>query len=427
MFPVNLPVRLLGQLGYKHLDFLKRVFPHLQQLKFTRIDDFYELLICCQTYRKMLANSAMKLVLCRRLMGISNFMPRKEHYHLMMMINRIYRVLNPLPETTGLIPRLITSHSYDTVNSIKFHDIYPIMVVASLSCHIWRIKSDNTFENVSSIENSKFVNTTIISFSSVAFHPKLPFLATGLSNGIVLLVKFNIDGTNPQILNTITINKGIIWSIIFHPILPIVYVSNDYGYLMVLQFTPDFSALLRETLLRPHGWTINGIAIQRQGRFLATCSDDHTVKISSFDTADCTKLKTETTFSSYKKILCIDIHPTLDLVATGSDDQYAKIWKIGEDFEKTFVKSFYHPNGVRCVQFDPFNWTLITGCYDGHVRIWNFNGKLIHKFQKPTSSYLSVLSIGFSPNRPRILAIGDSKEIVISKLEELEEPKDSKN
>jgi len=53
---ISLPVRLIGQLGYKHLEILGRIFPHLQQRKFTRIDDFYEILICCQTYQKMLAN-----------------------------------------------------------------------------------------------------------------------------------------------------------------------------------------------------------------------------------------------------------------------------------------------------------------------------------------------------------------------------------
>jgi hypothetical protein len=40
------------------------------------------------------------------------------------------------------------------------------------------------------------------------------------------------------------------------------------------------------------------------------------------------------------------------------------------------------------------------------------------------------LAIGFSPNRPRIFAIGDNQEVTISKLEEseeLEEPEESKN
>ena len=237
------------------------------------------------------------------------------------------------------------------------------------------------------------------------------------------MAKFNIDGTNCQILNTKAINKGTIWSIIFHPILPIVFVSNDYGYLMVLQFTPDFRNLLSETLLRPHNATINGIAIQRNGRFLATCSDDYTAKILGFVKADFTEIKTEASFASYRKILCIDIHPTLDLVAIGGDDQTAQIWQIDENFQTTCIKVFSHPSGVRCIQFIPNSWNLITGCYDGHVRIWNFESEEkdvrnpTHQFRKPSSSsYSSVLAVGFSPNRPRILAIGDS-EITISKLE----------
>jgi WD40 repeat protein len=417
---MSLPIRILGQLGYKNLQFLGKKFPNLQQQKFTRIDDFYELLICFQTYKKMLANSYMKLLLCCRLMGTDVFRPKKVVYYMMAMINRIYRVLNPLPNSGVLAPRLITRRCFNdsySIKSIKFHEIYPIMAIITSSCHIWQIKSDNTFELVSSLQNSMVIK----SFFSVAFHPKLPFLATGTSSGIVMLVKLNIDGTNAQILNTTTINKGEIWSIVFHPILPIVYVSNDYGYLMVLQFSSDFSNLLDISLLRPHEATINGIAIQRNGRFLATCSDDYTSKISIFESAECKQIRTVATFSSYNKILCIDIHPTLDLVATGSDDRCAKIWQINEDFTTTCIKTFYHPSGVRCVQFDPYNWTIITGCYDGNVRIWNFEDdekvkKPIHIFRKSPSIYSSILSIGFSPNRPRILAIGN-EEITICKLE----------
>ena len=418
---ISLPVRLLGQLGYKHLEILGRIFPHLQQRKFTRIDDFYEILICCQTYQEMLANCSMKLLICHRLIGIGKFQPRKEYNFFMAMINRIYRVLNPLPNSGEIVPRLILNRSFDRywVSSIKFHEIYPIMAVVSSSCNILQIKSNNTFVFASSIKNS-----VVNSFNSVAFHPNLPFLATGTSSGTVMLVKFNINGTNAQILNTKAINKGTIWSIVFHPILPIVFVSNDYGYLMILKFTTDFTNLLSETLLRHHDATINGIAIQRNGRFFATCSDDYIVKISTFTSTDCSEIKTETSFGSFRKILCIDIHPTLDLVAIGGDDQTAQIWQINENFETTCIKVFSHPSGVRCVQFDHFNWTLITGCYDGYVRIWNFEGeeknfrKPNHQFRKPkTSSFLSILSIGFSPNRPRILAIGDGEEITITKIE----------
>jgi hypothetical protein len=53
---MSFSIRLLGQLGIENQEILRKMFPHLQYQKFTRIDDFYELLICCQTYQKMLAN-----------------------------------------------------------------------------------------------------------------------------------------------------------------------------------------------------------------------------------------------------------------------------------------------------------------------------------------------------------------------------------
>jgi WD40 repeat protein len=420
IYTMSLPIRILGQLGYKNLEILRGMFPHLQQRKFTRIDDFYELLIYCKTYlKKMLANSSMKLLLCHKLMSFMNFQPKKEFCFFMAMINRIYRVLNPLPNSGRLVPRLITARSFNqqSIYSIKFHAIYPIMAVgccATSSITIWQIKSDNTFENVFTFQH--------LSNCAIAFHPILPIMASGL-NGSVMLVKFNNDFTRAQILNTTRINKGANWSIIFHLVQPVIYISNDYGYLMVLQFTPDFSVLLSESLLKPHTATINGIAISRDFQFIATCSDDCTAKISSFDADDCTKIKTEASFTTHRKILCIAIHPQLDLVAFGSNDQSARIYQINKDFTTVCIKILSHPSGVRCVKFDPFNWTLMTGCYDGYVRIWNYEGEEknvrdpINQFKKSLSTRSSVISIGFSPNRPRILAIGDNEEMTIMKLE----------
>ena len=165
--------------------------------------------------------------------------------------------------------------------------------------------------------------------------------------------------------------------------------------------------------------------MQRKGRFIAACSDDCTASISIFTSADCTKLSPISELNSSRKILSIAIHPTLDLVAIGSDNQTASVWRIDEGFRKTCIKTFSHWNGVRCVQFNWYNWTLITGCYDGHVQIWNLKSKEestripIHKFKKPTDRSSSVLSVGLSPNRPRVIAIGDWEEITICKLEEL--------
>jgi len=416
----SLPIRLLGQLGYKNLEFLGRIFPHLQHQKFTRIDDFYELLICCQTYRKMLANSSMKLFLCHRLMKRGKFQPKKECHHLMAIMNRIYQVLNPIPDSGNLVPQLINCHSFNRqcVNSIKFHEIYPVMANTSSVLTLWRIKDDNTFDQFSTLETSS---------NALSFHPKLPILVASLESGFgqVILVKFNIDCSNAIICKTIPIKKGCIWSIVFHPTEPVVYVSTDYGFLGVLKFTPDFSDLQDQSLINLHQSGINGLAIQRKGRFIAACSDDFTASISTFASADCTKLTPRAVLNSTRKILSIAIHPTLDLVAIGSDNQIASVWQIDEDFQKTCIKTFSHWNGVRCVQFDWYNWTLITGCYDGHVQIWNLKGEEqltripIHRFKKPSERSSSVLSVGLSPNRPRVIAIGDWQEITICKLEEL--------
>jgi WD40 repeat protein len=182
---------------------------------------------------------------------------------------------------------------------------------------LWRIKDDNTFEQFSELENP-----TKDSFNALSFHPKFPFLVTSLNTGFgdVMLVKFNIDCSNAVICKTIPIKKGCIWSIVFHPTEPVMYVSTELGFLAVLKFTPDFSDLQDQSTINLHRSTINGLAIQRKGRFIAACSDDFTASISIFTSADCTKLSPISVLKSNRKILSIDIHPTLDLVAIGADN-----------------------------------------------------------------------------------------------------------
>lgn len=417
---MSFPIKLLGQLCIENREILRKMFPHMQHQKITRINDFYELLISYEIYPKMMTNCSMKIFLCHRLMRRrnQNFVPK---YHFFMaMINRIYRFLNPIPNSGNLVPRHITNCSFNRhcVNSIKFHEIYPVMANTSSVLTLWRIKDDNTFDRFSRLDTSS---------NALSFHPKLPILVASSEYefGQVILVKFNIDRSNAVICKTIPIKKGCIWSIVFHPTEPVVYVSCDYGFLAVLKFTPDFSDLQDQSLINLHRSTINGLAIQRKGRFIAACSDDFTASVSTFESADCTKLTSKAVLNSNRKILSIDIHPTLDLVAIGGDNQIASIWQIGENFQTTCIKTFSHWNGVRCVQFDCYNWTLITGCYDGSVQIWNLEGEEkstripIHKFKKPTNRSSSVLSVGLSPNRPRVIAIGDWEEITICKLEEL--------
>jgi WD40 repeat protein len=297
------------------------------------------------------------------------------------------------------------------VYAIAFHELFPMMVTASRIVKIWSFSKSLVFSHVETLPTRYQV-----SFMSAVFHHTLPILAISSSDGIVELYRLNIDGTNARLLVSIPILHGSIWSLVFHPFLPIIFVSGSRGDVIVLYFTDDFTHLENQSSAPLHFGTINGIAVIQQNGilFLVTASDDFNVFISSF-TLDFGVVR-KTTLTHYRKVLSVACHQSSfrSLIVTGSDDRTAKIWIIhineNESIVANCIHQLSHPSGVRCVKFDVFGSKLITGCYDGNVRIWNFDSEAKETeyiIRKPWAPSRSILSIGYNPNDPKLVVIGD--------------------
>jgi WD40 repeat protein len=307
-------------------------------------------------------------------------------------------------------------------SSIVFHELFPIMAVCARSCRIFRIQSDcSAFDEVSIVDYEQFNP-----FLSACFHRLLPILALGGHSEIVTICTMNLDGTNVTVVFTIPVNQGSIWSLVFHPTLPILFVSTERtGNVVILHFTEDFRSLKFDAIsARVHSYTINSIQIHNKSDFLLTASDDCTACISTFS-SDFRVLEPQSVLGHWRNVLSCAIHPFFPLVATGSDDNYAKVWNVSDIKNPQCIRRLPHPAGVRSLLFCSGN-TLATGNYNCSVKLWNIEcldedpvqpGAPIQLPVLEIPGQNSILSIGFTLNNPTLVVVGDSREVTIHELE----------
>jgi WD40 repeat protein len=294
------------------------------------------------------------------------------------------------------------------------------MVVCAKSCRIFRIQIDcSAFDEVSSLDAGN-----CNSFLSACFHRSLPILALGNYNGSVNICTMNLDGTNVTLICTIPVNQGSIWSLVFHPTLPILFVSTERtGNVVILHFTEDFRSLKFDAISAcVHSYTINSIRIEKDCRFLLTASDDCKARISTFS-SNFRELNAQSVLGHGHNVLSCAIHPSLPLVATGSDDKRARIWNVSDLKNPQLIRRLLHPAGVRSLLFC-YGFTLATGNYNGSVRLWNIE-RLCEEPVQPDapiqpvfeiSRQNSILSIGLNPNNPTVVVVGDSRQFICCQL-----------
>jgi WD40 repeat protein len=207
--------------------------------------------------------------------------------------------------------------------------------------------------------------------------------------------------------------------------LPILFVSTERtGNVVILHFTEDFRSLKFDAIsARVHSYTINSIQIQKDTRFLLTASDDCRAIISTFS-SDFRELNAQSVLGHGNNVLSCAIHPLFHLVATGSDDMRAKIWNVSDVKNPQCIRRLLHPAGVRSLLFCS-GFTLATGNYNGSVRLWNIEclGEEPVQPDAPIqpvfeiSRQNSILSIGFTPNNPTVVVVGDSRQFTSCQLE----------
>lgn len=157
-----------------------------------------------------------------------------------------------------------------------------------------------------------------------------------------------------------------------------------------------------------HGKPVHAIAFAPDGRWLATGSDDNTVRL--WDPA--TRRIIRVLEGHNEWVRGVTFSPDGRRLATGSDDSTVRLWDPASDQPPAVIPAH---GRVRGVAFSPDGHLLATGSSDRAVRLWNPATRgIIHTLQGhgDVVSHGDVVNgVAFSPDGS-LLASGSSDHIV---------------
>jgi WD40 repeat protein len=149
--------------------------------------------------------------------------------------------------------------------------------------------------------------------------------------------------------------------------------------------------------LRGHSGPVRSIAFARDGRILASCSDDHTIKL--WDIA--TRREIFTLRGHRAGVNSMAFCPDGTTLASGGDDKTVRLWDIRTRREEAILSG--HTGSIICAAFSPDGKTLATGGKDRTIRLWDVGRRRAVAVLNPA---ISVHGLAFSPDGKRLAADG---------------------
>ncbi|CDJ56454.1 WD domain, G-beta repeat-containing protein, putative [Eimeria maxima] len=106
---------------------------------------------------------------------------------------------------------------------------------------------------------------------------------------------------------------------------------------------------------------------------VATGSDR---KVHYFDALDGTKIR-DFEVAEEGDVNCITYHPKSNLVCTGGDDRFLRLWDY--DSGDCIVQARWHADTVRCACFSPDGSVLVSGGDSGVIHFWQISEQIRSK------------------------------------------------
>jgi len=170
---------------------------------------------------------------------------------------------------------------------------------------------------------------------------------------------------------------------------------------------PEAINSVRErNILRGHqGWVIS-VAVSRDGKYIATGSEDSTVRVWSIKGQLLQILKGHRDW-----VNSVAISPNGKYIVSGSADGTVRLWSIEGKLLKTFKN---HQEEVYSVAFSPDGKYIATGSQDNTMRLWSIEGKLLKTFKGHQEG---VYSVAFSPDGKYIVSSSFDSTVRIWSIE----------
>jgi len=153
--------------------------------------------------------------------------------------------------------------------------------------------------------------------------------------------------------------------VIFHPIFSIMISGSEDATIKLWDFeTGDY-----ERTMKGHTDSVQDVALDKDGKLLASCSADMSVKLWDFQTYECIK----TMHGHDHNVSSVAFLPTSDYIVSSSRDKTIKMWEVSTGFcVRTYTG---HREWVRMVRVS-LDGNLLASCSnDQTVRVWAAGGK----------------------------------------------------
>ena len=137
-----------------------------------------------------------------------------------------------------------------------------------------------------------------------------------------------------------------------------------------------------------HGAPIRSVAFSPDGKFLASGSNEGTVKI-----WDVGSWREVAILRHWDGVISVVFSPDSKFLASGGSDKTVKVWEVGSWREVTTL--WGHGDGVSSVSFSPNGKFLASGSWDETVKVWDVGSWEVATLRGHGGP---VWSVAFSPD-----------------------------
>lgn len=244
---------------------------------------------------------------------------------------------------------------------------------------------------------------------SVGFSPDSQIIASGGKDGKILLW----NASTGKLLESRQADSDAVYSLRFTRTGQLASGGSD-GVIRLWTIDTKTSKFRGNPLVfaKKHTGAIREIDLSRDGKLLASASEDSTIGIWQLDGKQLTHLKRQTDSGEegghVSGVYGIKFSPDDRWLASASADKTIKLWKT-EDFSMTAPEPVLtlkgHYDTVRSVGFIN-NQTLVSSSFDRTVRIWDIAEQSL---PSPIKDIPDIRRIRFSPDHRFIAAMSISK------------------